>query len=93
VIRTIFVGVARLLFNAALLAFVLGGVLIYAAFRLLRAAFAKDQGRPVREAGFAAMVAIVLLVKAIKEAGPPQVASEPETHDDDVAVNPILPLT
>lgn len=87
-IRTLLIGVARLLFNAAMLAFLLGVVLIYGAFRLLRAAFAKDRGQPVREASFATLISLAVLVKAVRAAMPEQaVTGEPEPEPD----NPIPP--
>ena len=65
-IRSLFVGAARCLFNLAAVTFELSLLFLYAAYRMLRAAVAKDDGRPVREAGFGALVAVVGLVKALQ---------------------------
>ena len=63
-IRTVTLGVARLLFNAAMLTLLLALVLVYASFRLVRSSVAKDRGQPVRDAGVGVLLAVVALVKA-----------------------------
>lgn len=68
-IRLAFLGAARVLFNAAVLAFTLGALLVYCSYRLVRATVAKDRGQPVRDAGFGTLIACVALVKALQAQG------------------------
>jgi hypothetical protein len=87
-IRTVIVGAARMLFNAALLAFCLGLLLLYASYRLVRSTVAKSTGQPVREAGFATLMSIVVLAQAVKatqKASASMVAPRDETVDEMVA--------
>lgn len=73
-IRTLLVGVARSLFFVALLAGVVAALSLYGSFRVLRAAFARQGGPPeVRDAGFAALTALVTLGRAIRERVPADV--------------------
>lgn len=69
-IRSLVVGAARALFNLSIMFLVIACLLMYGSYRLLRAAFAKNSGQPVREAGFATMLSIVALVKAIRDQVP-----------------------
>lgn len=75
-IRALLVGCARVIFNLATVSLLLALLLFYGAYRLVRSAWAKDPGRPVRDAGFTTLVAVVALVKAIAEqaerAAPPE---------------------
>lgn len=75
-IRTLIVGAARVLFNLAVVSFALGALFLYGAYRLIRSSVAKQEGRPVREAGFGTLVAVVALVQALK-------ANVPEVSDGD----------
>lgn len=68
-IRLLFTGAARLVFNAAMIALGLGCLLVYVAYRLARAAVAKDRGQPVRDAGVGVLFALVQLVKALQAQG------------------------
>lgn len=66
-IRVLVVGCARVFFNLACVSLVLALLLFYGAYRLVRSTVARDEGRPVRVAGFAALVAVVALVRAFAE--------------------------
>lgn len=66
-ITRLFQGMAKSLF---LLASALAGLALlagYCSYRLLRAAFAKQHGMPIRDAAFMAMSALLVLANAIRE--------------------------
>lgn len=65
-IRTLTVGTARLLFGASLLALLVAAGLALLAYRLVRGLVAGEKPRPVADAGFAALVAVTALAKAVK---------------------------
>lgn len=65
-IRTLLLGAARVLFNAAVLALALTAVLGYASYRLARSAVKNDRGQPAREAAFASLLSLVALARALK---------------------------
>lgn len=66
-IRALLVGMARSLFLLAAALAALSLLAGYCSFRLLRAAFAKGPGMPVRDAGFGLMLAAGALVKALEQ--------------------------
>ncbi len=80
-IRTLLAGMARVTFQAALLAFLIGLLLGYASFRLLRASVVSERGQPVREAGFAVLAAVVVLGRALAA----RRATTPRAEEDDHA--------
>lgn len=66
-VRLLLVGSARLVFNAAMLAFLLGLVLVYCSYRLVRGSLVPGRGMPAREAGFRVLIALVELARALRE--------------------------
>lgn len=83
-IRSLLVGAARVLFNLAVVFFALGALLLYGAYRLVRSSVAKSENRPVREAGFGALLAAVALVQALRAAAPSPPSIMEEVGRDDV---------
>lgn len=68
-ISRLFVGLARCLFLAAVACAALAGLFAYCAWRLLRAAFARTSPMPVRESGFALLMAAAVFAKALQAQG------------------------
>ena len=81
-IRRLLVGCARILFQSALVCFVLGGLLAYAAYRLIRAGFARDHGMPVRDALFQLALAAETLRRALADRPGPARVVPVETSDE-----------
>lgn len=70
-IRTLLVGVARSLFLVAMLAGLVAALSLYGAFRVLKSALGRQGGPPeVRDAGFAALMSLVTLARAIRDKVP-----------------------
>lgn len=66
-ISKLLTGVAKSLFILGCSFLAIGGLAVYASWRCLRAAFAKEHGMPVRDATFNLMAAAVLLANALRE--------------------------
>lgn len=60
-------GVAKSLFILGCSFLAVGGLALYASWRCLRAAFAKEHGMPVRDATFNLMAAAALLANVLRE--------------------------
>lgn len=65
-IRQLLVGIARALFAASILVSMFAIGLGYLAYRVIRFAIRGDKPYPVREAAFGALVAGVVLAKAVQ---------------------------
>ena len=66
-IRLLLVGCARLLFQTAVVALLVGGLLLYASYRLVRSSVARDRGQPTQAAAFAVLVSLAGLARAVRD--------------------------
>ena len=71
-IRTLAVGMARVLFSLACITAVLAAALFFVSYRLVRFVLAGSPATPVRDAGLQTVVALATLGRALKERMPEQ---------------------